>query len=268
MRRLIVLVVCVAAGGAAYLWWPRHMAARPVPDTVAAVGGDITIAPIAHATLQIEHGPHVILVDPTARAGFDGVPRPLRLNYDGLKPPTIVLVTDEHPDHYDRGLLGSLKTATGRSPSIVAPAAVASAFDGAISIANGEEKFVNGVRIDAVPMYNTIGQEPYHPKGRGNGYVITLGGKRIYIAGDTACTTEMRALTDVDIAFVPMNLPYTMTPSDAAICAVAFKPKIAYAYHYRGQDVNRFASTLARTGIEVRLRDWYAGAPAFTYVHP
>ena len=88
---------------------------------------------------------------------------------------------------------------------------------------------------------------------------------RIYIAGDTACTTEMRTLKDIDIAFLPMNLPYTMTPSDAAICAVAFKPKVAYAYHYRGQDANRFASTLAGAGIEVRLRDWYAGAPAFVY---
>jgi L-ascorbate metabolism protein UlaG (beta-lactamase superfamily) len=242
------------------------MGARPVRDIVPAAGGDITIAPIAHATVQIEQGPHVILVDPTARAGFDGVSRPLRVNYDGLKPPTIVLVTDEHADHYDRSLLRALRTAAGGSPAIAAPVAVASHIGGAVSIANGEAKFVNGIRIDAVPMYNTIGQEPYHVKGHGNGYVVSLGGKRIYIAGDTACTVEMRTLKDIDIAFLPMNLPYTMTPTDAAICAVAFKPKIAYAYHYRGQDANRFASTLAGSGIDVRLRDWYAGAPAFTYV--
>jgi L-ascorbate metabolism protein UlaG (beta-lactamase superfamily) len=263
MRRLVVLVVCVAVAVAAFLWWPRKMAARPAPDIVAAVGGDITISPIAHATLQLEQGAHVILVDPTSRAGFDGVSRPLRVNYEGLKPPTIVLVTDDHNDHYDRALLRALKTANGAPPSIVGPVAVASHIDGAISIANGEGKFVNGVRIDAVPMYNTIGQEPYHRKGHGNGYVVSLGGKRIYIAGDTACTTEMRTLKDVDIAFLPMNLPYTMTPTDAAICAVAFKPKIAYAYHYRGQDANRFATTLAGTGIDVRLRDWYAGAPPY-----
>ena len=114
-------------------------------------------------------------------------------------------------------------------------------------------------------MYNTIGQEPFHSKGRGNGYVVTLGGKRLYVAGDTACTAEMRALQTIDVAFLPMNLPYTMTPSDAAICALAFKPSIAYAYHYRGQDVNRFAATLARTGIEVRLRDWYAGAEPYAF---
>jgi L-ascorbate metabolism protein UlaG (beta-lactamase superfamily) len=114
-------------------------------------------------------------------------------------------------------------------------------------------------------MYNTIGQEPFHTKGRGNGYVVTLGGKRLYFAGDTACTAEMRALKGIDVAFLPMNLPYTMTPSDAAICAVAFKPAVAYPYHYRGQDPNRFATTLAGTGIDVRLRDWYAGAEPFTF---
>ncbi len=134
-------------------------------------------------------------------------------------------------------------------------------MDGAITVANFETKVVNGVQIDGVPMYNTVGQQMFHPKGHGNGYLVTLGGKRIYIAGDTACTPEMRALKDVEVAFLPMNLPYTMTPSDAAICAVAFKPKVAYAYHYRGQDTNRFATILAGTGIEVRLRDWYAGAP-------
>src|SRR5687768_14271879 len=105
MRRVLVLGVFVAAAVAAYLWWPRTMAMRPVPDVIPAVGGDLTIAPIAHATLQIEHGEHVILVDPTSRAGFDGAPRPLRVNYDGLKPPTIVLVTHDHPDHYDLDLL-------------------------------------------------------------------------------------------------------------------------------------------------------------------
>lgn len=263
MRRLVVFALCVAASGAAWFWWSRAMAARPAPDIVAAAGGDITIIPIAHATLQIEQGEQVILVDPTTDAAFDGVSGTLRLNYEGLKPPTMVLVTHDHPDHYDRGLLRSLRTAAGAAPAIVGPVVVASHLEGAVSMANGEGKFVNGIRIDAVPMYNTLGQELYHPKGRGNGYVVSLGGKRIYLAGDTACTTEMRTLKDVDIAFLPMNLPYTMTPSDAAICAVAFKPKIAYAYHSRGQDANRFATTLAATRIDVRLRDWYAGAPAF-----
>jgi L-ascorbate metabolism protein UlaG (beta-lactamase superfamily) len=261
MRRLILVALAVAVAAVAYYWWPRHMGPRPAPDVVSAVGGDITIAPIAHGTLQIEQGGHVIRVDPTASAAFAGVSGTLRLNYDGLTPPTIVLVTHDHPDHYDPGLLRSLTTAKGAPPAIVAPVAVAEHINGAVSIENGESKYVNGVRIDAVPMYNTVGQEPYHRKGHGNGYVVSLGGKRIYIAGDTACTTEMRTLKEIDIAFLPMNLPYTMTPSDAAICVVAFKPKIVYAYHYRGQDVNRFATTLAATGSDVRLREWYSGAP-------
>jgi L-ascorbate metabolism protein UlaG (beta-lactamase superfamily) len=261
MRRVIVVGVFVAAAVAAYLWWPRTMAARPVPDVIAAVGGDLTISPIAHGTLQIEHGEHAILVDPTSRARFDGAGRSLRVNYQGLKPPTIVLVTHDHPDHYDLDLLRALRTDKGAPPSVVGPPAVASHLAGAVSIENRESKFVNGVRFDGVPMYNTLGQEKYHEKGDGNGYVISLGGKRIYIAGDTACTTEMRTLRDIDIAFLPMNLPYTMTPSEAAECANAFKPAIVYPYHYSGQDPKAFEAAVKGSGIGVRLRDWYTKDP-------
>jgi len=112
-------------------------------------------------------------------------------------------------------------------------------------------------------MYNlTRGPAPgqlYHPKGRGNGYLLTLGGKRVYIAGDTACTPEMRALTNIDVAFLPMNLPYTMPPTEAAACAKAFEPHIVYPYHYRGSDLKAFADALKGEPIEVRLRDWYPG---------
>jgi L-ascorbate metabolism protein UlaG (beta-lactamase superfamily) len=243
---------------------PPTMSERPRPDILPAAGGDITIAPIAHGTVQVEQNGHVVLVDPTTNAGFDGVSGILRINYGQLKAPTVVLVTDEHGDHYDRRLLQSLRTATGAPPAIVGPAVVASHVDGAVALANGETKVVDGITIEAVAMYNTIGQQQFHTKGRGNGYIVTLGGKRLYFAGDTACTAEMRALKAIDVAFLPMNLPYTMTPTDAAICAVAFKPAIAYPYHYRGQDPKRFASTLAGTGVEVRLRDWYAGTEPFT----
>src|SRR5215216_5054422 len=105
MRRVFLLMAAVLVAVAAYYWWPRHMGPRPAPDVVEAVGGNITTVPIAHATLQIEQGPHVIRVDPTASAAFDGVSGILRLNYEGLTPPTIVLVTHDHPDHYDAGLL-------------------------------------------------------------------------------------------------------------------------------------------------------------------
>jgi L-ascorbate metabolism protein UlaG (beta-lactamase superfamily) len=98
----------------------------------------------------------------------------------------------------------------------------------------------------------------YHTKGRGNGYVITLGGKRIYIAGDTEGVPEMRALKNIDVAFIPMNLPYTMTPEEAADAVKAFHPAMVYPYHYRGSDVQAFANALKGTGIDVRVRDWYA----------
>jgi L-ascorbate metabolism protein UlaG (beta-lactamase superfamily) len=102
----------------------------------------------------------------------------------------------------------------------------------------------------------------FHPKGRGNGYILTLGGKRLYIAGDTECTPEMRALKNIDIAFIPMNLPYTMPPAEAAECVKAFKPKVVYPYHYRGQNPEEFKAALKGEPVEVRLLDWYPTQPA------
>jgi L-ascorbate metabolism protein UlaG (beta-lactamase superfamily) len=218
-------------------------------DTIPASGGDITITPLNHATLQIKHGPHVIDVDPVAQA-----------TYTGLAAPDVILITDIHPDHLDPATVAKLKT---DKTTIVTPQAAAAKLTGTkVVMANGETKTVDGISIEAVPMYN-LQRGPsagtlFHDKGRGNGYILTLGGKRIYIAGDTECTPEMKALTNIDVAFMPMNLPYTMPPSEAADCAKAFKPKIVYPYHYRGQKPEEFAGALKGTGIEVRLRDWYA----------
>jgi len=126
---------------------------------------------------------------------------------------------------------------------------------------NGETKTVAGVSIEAVPMYNLQrGPAPgqlFHTKGRGNGYVLTLGSQRVYIAGDTECTDEMRALKNIDIAFIPMNLPYTMPPTEAAECVKAFRPKVVYPYHYRGQNPEEFKAALKDVPVEVRLLEWY-----------
>jgi L-ascorbate metabolism protein UlaG (beta-lactamase superfamily) len=105
-------------------------------------------------------------------------------------------------------------------------------------------------------MYNANGAS-YHTKGRGNGYIITIGGKRLYVAGDTSCTPEMRALERIDVAFVPMNLPFTMSPAEAAGCVKAFKPRVVFPYHYSGSDPQEFASAMRDSGIEVRVRNWY-----------
>jgi L-ascorbate metabolism protein UlaG (beta-lactamase superfamily) len=228
-------------------------AARPVPDKIPATGGDITIAPINHATLQITHGAHVIDVDPVAAAG----------SFDGLAAPTLILITDIHGDHLDPAVVAKLKTA---STKVVAPQAAASKLDAPVVMANGETKMVDGLSIEAVPMYNlTRGPaagQLFHDKGRGNGYIVTIGGKRIYIAGDTEAIPEMKALKNIDVAFIPMNLPYTMTPAEAADAVKAFKPKIVYPYHYRGtsglSNLDEFSAPFKGTGIDVRIRDWYA----------
>jgi L-ascorbate metabolism protein UlaG (beta-lactamase superfamily) len=231
------------------------LADRPTPDKIPATGGDITIAPINHATLQITHATHVIDVDPVAAAG----------SFDGLAAPTIILITDIHGDHVDAATVAKLRKPATK---IVVPQAVATAskIEGVTVIANGETKTIDGVTIEAVPMYNlTRGPaagQLFHDKGRGNGYVITMGGKRIYIAGDTEGVPEMRALKNIDVAFVPMNLPYTMTPAEAADAVKAFKPKIVYPYHYRGtsgmSNLDEFTTPLKGSGIDVRIRDWYA----------
>ena len=222
------------------------------PDTIPASGGAITIQPINHATLQVTHGGRVIDVDPVAQA-----------NFGSLSAPDIILITDIHGDDLNPATVGKLKKASTR---IVAPAAAAPKLDGAVVMKNGDTKDIDGVAIEAVPMYNLrrgpAAGQLFHDKGRGNGYIVTLGGKRLYFAGDTECIPEMKELKNIDVAFVPMNLPYTMPPSEAADCVKAFKPKIVYPYHYRGQNLDEFANALKGTGIEVRIRDWYAPAPA------
>jgi L-ascorbate metabolism protein UlaG (beta-lactamase superfamily) len=220
----------------------------PKPDMLAATGGDIKIAPLNHATLELTWNGHVILVDPTGQA-----------NYTGLTAPDIILITDIHGDHLDPATIAKVRKA---STKIVAPSAAASKLESPIVMANGETKVVDTISIEAIPMYNltrgpAAGQF-FHDKGRGNGYVLTLGGKRIYIAGDTEGIPEMRALKNIDVAFIPMNLPYTMTEAEAADAVKAFAPKIVYPYHYRGSDPALFAKAVGTGKTEVRLRDWYA----------
>lgn len=223
--------------------------AQPVGDRIPADGGDITITPITHASLQLEYAGKVIHVDPSAQG-----------DYSQAKAADLILVTDIHQDHLDPAALAKV-----RKPGapVVAPAAAAEKLDGATVIANGDTKTVGGVQIEAVPMYNVQrGPSPgqlYHTKGRGNGYVLTLGGKRLYLSGDTECVPEIRALTNIDVAFLTMNLPYTMPASEAADCAKAFKPRIVYPYHYRGSNLEEFAAALKGEPIEVRIRNWYPG---------
>jgi L-ascorbate metabolism protein UlaG (beta-lactamase superfamily) len=241
MKRVSMLSVSMALAPVA-LW---------AQSVVPAAGGNITITPIQHATVQVEYGGKVIQVDPAQG------------DLTKAKPGDLVLVTDIHGDHLNTDLIAKV-----RKPGapVVMPAAVQQQAGDKIPspvevMANGQTKTVAGVSIEAVPMYNlqrgpSAGQL-FHTKGRGNGYILTLGGKRVYFAGDTECTSEMKALKNIDVAFIPMNLPYTMPPSEAAECVKAFKPKIAIPYHYQGQKPEEFQAALKGSGIEVRLLKWY-----------
>jgi L-ascorbate metabolism protein UlaG (beta-lactamase superfamily) len=218
------------------------------PDTFQTTAGAVTVTPIQHASFTLEAAGQIVYVDPSPVALFQD-----------RKKADLILITDIHGDHMDPAALAALKK---DGTKIIAPAAVAKTVGEAQVLANGEQTKWNDWQIEAVPMYNlTRGPSPgkyYHDKGRGNGYVLTYGGKRFYIAGDTEGIPEMRSLRDIDVAFVPMNLPYTMTPEEAADAVKAFHPKVVYPYHYRGQNVEQFAAKLAGTGIDVRLRDWYS----------
>ncbi len=225
--------------------------AAPVPVQIFPTNaGPVRIQPIYHAAAMIEAGGNRIYIDPARPA-----------NIAGLAPGDLILITDIHGDHMDPAYIAELSKP---GTEIVAPPAVQHTVTQARVLANGQSMIWRQWTITAVPMYNMVhlmpSGEPYHPKGRGNGYILSYGGKNFYFAGDTEGTPEMRALRDIDVAFIPMNLPYTMTPDEAAAAVKAFRPKIAIPYHYRGQDIQRFADDLKGSGIEVRLLDWYANA--------
>jgi L-ascorbate metabolism protein UlaG (beta-lactamase superfamily) len=210
---------------------------------------EVKVTPLRHATFVLQWGDQTIIVDPV-----DG------LDYTGFSDPAAILITDVHPDHWDMETVALLM---GTSTKVVAPEAVADSWGGIDTVLAYEEfTDAEGVLIEAVPAYN-IERGPregelYHPEGRGNGYVVNLGFERIYIAGDTECTPEMKALQDITMAFIPMNLPYTMTPTEAAECVKAFKPAVVYPYHYRGSDLDVFSWRLEDTPeVEVRILDWY-----------
>jgi L-ascorbate metabolism protein UlaG (beta-lactamase superfamily) len=218
-------------------------------DHVPTDGDDLVIHPVDHATFVMAWGPHPIYVDPVGGAeAFEGLPRP-----------HVILVTDIHGDHLDVETLTALATGPAR---IIAPAAVADQLTEGLRarttvIANGQTTDFMGMSFEAVPMYNlTADRLQFHEKGRGNGYVVTVGGKRVYISGDTEDIPEMRALQDIDVAFVCFNLPYTMTEEQAASAVRDFRPDIVYPYHYRGSDVQEFAS-LVGDASEVRIGGFY-----------
>jgi len=251
MRATFQLSACIAAAlGLSMVGLAARVPPPSQVQTFATANGPVRIAPIYHATAAIEAGADRIVIDPAHPANISGLPQA-----------DLILITDIHSDHMD---LGEVATLSKPGTVVIAPAAVQKTITQARVLANGESTTWRRWRITAVPMYNIRHRAPngelYHTKGRGNGYILSYGGKNFYFAGDTEGTPEMRALKNIDVAFIPMNLPYTMTPDEAADAVKAFKPKVAIPYHYYGQDIRRFANDLKGTGIEVRLLDWYADA--------
>ena len=243
-------------------------AQMPSTTRVPARGGDLVISALGHASVQIEHGATVVIVDPVSG----------QANLSGAKQADLILVTDIHPDHFDPAAVAKL-----RKPGapVVVPQAVADTqkIPDTIVMANRQmrtnEAALAGITVISVPAYN-IQRGPaqgqvYHPQGRGQGYLLVFTDKlaavrqnqaaSIYVAGDTECVPAIATwVENVDVALLPMNLPYTMTPAEAAECAKGFKPKVAIPYHYMGQKPEEFAAALKGQAIEVRLLNWYPAA--------
>lgn len=250
----VVIVLIILIGG--YFLFINYSSETETPMPEQNKNSVVRVIPIEHATGILKWGNASIYFDPVgAAAAFAGEPAA-----------DIVLVTDIHGDHLSTSMLASV---VGNAILIV-PQAVKELLPADLAakakvLANGQSLVEQGFSITAVPMYNLPGSDSadFHTKGRGNGYVIEKDGTRVYIAGDTAGTPEMRAMADIDIAFVPMNLPYTMSVEEAANAVLAFKPKQVYPYHYRGpgglSDVAKFKQLVnaSDSSINVILAPWY-----------
>jgi L-ascorbate metabolism protein UlaG (beta-lactamase superfamily) len=239
MRTLLIAVAALAMAALAH-------AQGFEKDVIKTSAGDLEITFVGHGTLIFTVGGKVIHVDPFSRLA----------DYATLPKADLILVTHGHSDHLDPSALAAVRTP---KTVVVVSAVCEGKVDGAIVMRNGEEKTVAGVAVTAVPAYNLVHKRPdgnpFHPKGEGNGYVLTFGDTRVYVAGDTENIPEMKALKDIAVAFLPMNLPYTMTPEMVADAARAFRPKILYPYHYGDTDTSKLVALLKdEKGIEVRIR--------------
>jgi len=224
---MLVAAVALAQGGAGE--------GKFQMDTIATKAGELKITFIGHATLMFDYGGKVVHVDPWSKLA----------DYAKLPKADLVLVTHEHQDHLDPKAVAAVRN---ENTKVVLTKACADKVPDGIMMKNGDVQTVQGFKVEAIPAYNIVQKrpdgQPFHPKGVGNGYVVTFGATRVYVAGDTENTPEMKKLEKIDIAFLPMNLPYTMTPAMVADAAKAFQPKILYPYHYGETDPNELVNLL------------------------
>lgn len=231
-------------------------AAELAAERIATSNGPLTIHPIKHATMVMSWQNKTIYIDPV------GGKQP----FAKFPSPDLILITDIHGDHLNAETVEAVVRSETR---IVAPQAVADELPASLKsnvtvLPNGKKTELLGISVEAVPMYNlTPERQKFHTKGRGNGYVLQIGGKRIYVSGDTEDIPEMRKLKNIDVAFICMNLPYTMDVDHAASAVLDFQPKTVYPFHYRGgggkkSDVERFKKLIGdEHDIDVRIRNWY-----------
>jgi L-ascorbate metabolism protein UlaG (beta-lactamase superfamily) len=261
MRFSVLVLVALFAG-----------AVISAADKFPAAGGDIDITPILHSSVQVEHAGTVIQVDPWSVGDLSHA-----------KAADLILITDDPAHHLDVRAIQQLRKPG--APVVITASGKAKVPDG-IVLANGASMTLAGVRVESIAAYDLVPGPPEHPKGEANGYVITLGGKRLYFAGVTQCVPEVRAVKNVDVAFMPLNIPPArMTPSESAECVKALRPKVVYVYHYDqdaaarltnpnakpqglpggmtiAQSLQAFKDALKGEAIEVRLPDWYPTAAA------
>jgi L-ascorbate metabolism protein UlaG (beta-lactamase superfamily) len=240
LRKIIAFLTIMTMSTSSFSMAPQ------VVDTISTPDGNIEMRFIGHASLMFRLKDVVVFIDPVRSMG----------SYDKMPKADLILVTHEHSDHLDAALISDLSKADTR---VICNQASMEKLPSAQVMKNGDRITVSGIGIEAVPAYNIVNMrspgQPFHPKGNGNGYIISFGGKKIYVAGDTENTPEMKALKNIDVAFLPMNLPYTMTPEMVADAAMAFKPAILYPYHYGETKTSKLIELLKNTTIDIRIRD-------------
>ena len=236
----------ITLGGLFLAFGVQAVAGSFETDVLETSQGPLKITFIGHGSLILTFDGKIIHVDPFSKL----------TDYSALPKADMIILTHEHQDHLDPVALKGVRT---EKTTVVLTAACAQSVDGGIVMKNGDVQTIAGLKIEAVPAYNLVHMRsegvPYHPKGTGNGYVMTFGDKRVYLAGDTENIPEMKDLKNIDCAFLPMNLPYTMTPEMVAAAAKAFKPKILYPYHFGNTDPEELVKLMQdQPEVQVRIR--------------
>lgn len=241
-HKLLALLTCIMTA--------TYSQAEQKTDVFTTKNGkEVKITNIKHASIRIQYDGMEIQVDPVANAVKPAT------DYTVFPKANIILITHEHRDHFDREAIAQL-----RSPAttVYTNHAVYNMWNNGLPLANGDSMvYRSDIKVEAVPAYNTTpGREQYHPKGRDNGYILTLDGLRIYIAGDTEDIPEMQQIKDIDVAFLPCNQPFTMTIDQLVSAAKTIKPKVLYPYHYSETPVTQIVMKLYGSNTKVRIRDY------------